>query len=109
MLNQIILVGRVVELPSIKESVNGNKYATLTLELDRPFKNSNGEYDIDIVNVILWKGIAETTTDVCKLGDVVGMKGRIQSHSYETSEGQTRYGYDIIAEKISFLNKKQSN
>ncbi|MDE6475381.1 MAG: single-stranded DNA-binding protein [Erysipelotrichaceae bacterium] len=106
MLNQIVLVGKVVELPILKESISGNKYASLQLELERPFKNVNGEFDTDIVSVTLWKGIAETTINVCKIGDIIGMKGRIQSYSYENKEGQTYYGYDIIAEKVSFLSNR---
>lgn len=105
-LNQVVLVGKVVALPTLKESVSGNKYASLQLELERPFKNSNGEFDSDFISITLWKGIAETTTDVCKIGDIIGVKGRIQSYSYENKEGQMYYGYDIIAEKISFLSNR---
>lgn len=108
MLNQIVLVGRVKELPTIQESANGNKFANLLLELDRPFKNSNGVYEQDYITIILWKGIAETVSDICQINDIIGVKGRIQSYSYEGKDGQTYRSYDIIAEKISFLNKNHT-
>lgn len=108
MLNQIVLVGRVKELPTIQESSNGNKFANLLLELDRPFKNSNGEYEQDYITIVLWKGIAETVSDICQLKDIIGVKGRIQSYTYEGKDGNTYRSYDIIAEKISFLNKNHT-
>lgn len=106
MLNQIVLVGRVKEIPTLQESSTGKKTATLRLELERPFKNSNGEYEQDLISIVLWNGVAETVSDICKLNDIIGVKGRIQSYSYEGKDGNTYHNYDIIAEKISFLNKR---
>ena len=55
MLNQIVLVGRVIQLPEIRETPSGAKVATLHLEVDRNFRNSHGEYEKDIFNVTLWR------------------------------------------------------
>lgn len=103
MLNFIVLAGKIVELPVLKETVNGTKYATVVLEVTRPFKNSNSQYENDRVVVTMWKGIAETASSTCKLGDTLGIKGRIQTYSVE-KEHQTFYNYEIIAEHVSFMN-----
>ena len=47
MLNQSVLVGRVVRDPELKETENGNKVTNLTLAVPRSYKNVNGEYDTD--------------------------------------------------------------
>lgn len=47
MLNQSIIVGRIVQEPEIRETENGNKVTNITLAVQRPFKNVNGEYDTD--------------------------------------------------------------
>lgn len=45
-LNQAVLVGRIVQEPEVKDTDKG-KVSNITLAVPRPFKNSNGEYDTD--------------------------------------------------------------
>lgn len=47
MLNQTVLVGRLVSDPELRETENGNKVTNVTLAVPRSFKNVNGEYDTD--------------------------------------------------------------
>ena len=62
------------------------RVAQLTLAVPRSFKNMKGEYDTDYIPCVLWKGVAENTAEYCKKGDLVGIKGRIQTRSYETED-----------------------
>lgn len=52
MLNQLVLVGRLVRKPELKESENEKKYAHITLAVPRSFKNMNGEYDTDFLDCV---------------------------------------------------------
>lgn len=61
MLNQAVLVGRIVQTPELRETENGKKVARMTLAVPRSFKNSNGEYETDFISCVMWKGVAETT------------------------------------------------
>ena len=47
MLNQIVLVGRLVKNPELKVTETGKKMTTITLAVPRNYKNVNGEYDTD--------------------------------------------------------------
>ena len=105
MLNQTVIVGRIVKDPELKETDSGKKVTNITLAVPRSFKNMNGEYETDYIPCVLWKGVAESTTQYCKKGDLVGIKGRIQSRSYETEE-EKRYVGELIAEKVTFLTSK---
>jgi single-strand DNA-binding protein len=105
MLNQTVLVGRLVQDPDLYETENGNKVTRVTLAVPRSYKNVNGEYDTDFINCKLWRGVAENTAEYCKKGDLVGIKGRIQSSKYETEEGM-KYYTEVVAEKITFLSSK---
>lgn len=107
MLNQAVLVGRIVKDPELKDTEKG-KVTNLTLAVPRSFKNSNGEYDTDFISCILWKGVAESTVEYCKKGDLVGIKGRIQTSSYEKDE-ETKYKTEIVAEKVTFLSSKKAD
>ena len=106
MLNQAVLVGRIVQEPELNKTDAGN-VMHITLAVPRSFKNINGEYDTDFINCTLWQAIAENTVEYCKKGDLVGIKGRIQSSNYEDKEGNKRYAVEIVAEKVTFLASKR--
>lgn len=106
MLNFTVLVGKVKQVPEIRMTSAGTKIATMLLDVDRGFRNSNGEYDKDVFNVVLWRGVAETCCDLLSPGSVVAIKGRLQAHNYEPKEGQMYYNAEIIAEKVSFISVK---
>lgn len=109
MLNQSILVGRIVRDPEVRETENGNKVTNITLAVQRPYKNINGEYDTDFISCVLWKGVAETTAEYCKKGDLIGVRGRIQTRSVDLTD-ETRHNLmEIIAERVTFLSSKKVN
>ena len=108
MLNQVILVGRLTKNPEIVETESGKKMTYINIAVQRPFKNVDGLYDTDFISCTLWNSIAENTVEYTKTGDVIGVKGRIQTNRYEDEEGNMNYVTEIIAEKITFLSSSKS-
>ena len=107
MLNQVVLVGRLVRDPEVKTAKNGNDYSYITLAVPRSYKNINGEYETDFIDCVLWQLMATNTKEYCKKGDIVGVKGRIESRVYE-QDGEKKYTTEIIAEKVTFLSSNKS-
>ncbi len=105
MLNYAVLVGRIAKEPELKDTDKG-KVSNITLAVPRSFKNSNGEYDTDFISCVLWKGIAESTVQYCKKGDLVGVKGRIQTRDVEFDDQTHKQFVEVIAEKVTFLSSK---
>jgi len=108
MLNQVVLVGRLVDDPVVQEHENGSKSSYLKLAIPRSYKNADGEYDVDFIDCKLWNNIAQNTSEYCRKGDIVGVKGRVQSSSYE-KDGEKKFSMDIVAEKVTFLSSKSKN
>ena len=108
MLNQVIIVGRLVADPEVKEAENGSKHSSITLAVPRSYKNVDGVYETDFVNCKLWGPIASNTSEYCKKGDIVGVKGRIETSNYE-KDGEKKYATSIIAEKVTFLSSKSKD
>ena len=98
MLNQAILVGRVRDIQKTKKE-NNKECLSLNIAVSRNYKNTNGEYEIDFLNCILWSGVAENVEQFCNIGDMVGVKGRIQNINNIPN---------IIAEKVTFLAGKKN-
>lgn len=103
MLNQVVLVGRLTRDIVVNKSDKGIKVATISLAIPRSFKNSEGLYDTDFVDCVAFDSIASNTSEYCKKGDIVGVKGRVQSRTIE-NEGKKENIMDIICEKVTFLS-----
>ena len=105
-LNHIILVGRLTRDISVNKSEKGVKVATISLAIPRSFKNMEGGYDTDFIDCVAFDSIAENTSEYCGKGDIVGVKGRVQSRVVE-KDGSKDYLMEIIAEKVTFLSSKR--
>ena len=109
MLNQVVLVGRIVKDVKVKELEDGKKVTNMTLAIPRSFKNADGEYETDFVECTLWNNIAENTAEYCKKGDSVGVKGRLQTSNYEKEDGSKVFKLDVVAEKVTFLSSRSKD
>lgn len=104
MLNHVILVGRLVRTPELILTDTGKKRSIATLAVNRGFKNLNGEYDTDFLDCTLWTNIAENTAEYCKTGDIIGVKGRLQTRLIDNEDGTKFKKMEIIADSVTFLS-----
>ena len=100
MLNQVVMVGRLVSKPIVEENENGRKVSEITLAVPRSYKNAEGIYDTDFIKCTLLNGIAENTVEYCNKGDVIGVKGRLQCLGGNELQ--------VIAEKLTFLTTNKN-
>ena len=108
MMNQVIVVGRLVATHEVRETENGKKVTNVTLAVPRSYKNMDGNYDTDFIECTLFNAIATNTSEYCKKGDVVGVKGRIQIDNYE-KDGVKKKVTQIIADKVTFLSSAKEH
>ena len=87
-MNTLMLVGKIKEI----------KKENIVVEIKRNYKNSNGVYEEDNIPVKLWAGVHDTIIEQCKIGYLVGIRGRLEIHKNNVV---------VIAEKISFIPKKE--
>lgn len=107
-MNNVVLVGRITKDPECDEKESGKKLTNITVAVQRPFKNADNLYDTDFIRCVLWNSIAESAAEYCKTGDVIGVKGRLETQTYEDKEGNVRYSMQVVAERISFLASKKT-
>ena len=87
-MNTIVLVGRIT-------SFEGNE---VTISVNRNYKNEDGIYMSDSIPVRLSANIGEKMKEFCKIGDVIGVKGRIENRGEVV----------VMADKVSFISSKKS-
>ena len=107
-MNNVVLVGRLTDDIKVNELEDGRQVASVTIAVSRNFKNADGIYETDFVRCVLWSAIAENTAEYCHTGDVIGVKGRLQSSDYLDDAGNKRYVLEVVAEKVTFLSSKSN-
>lgn len=106
MINQVILVGRLTKDPELKVTQEGISVVSVTLAVNRNFRNTQGDIDADFVHCTLWRKTAENTALYCKKGSLIGITGRIHTRNYENQEGKKVYVTEVVAESVRFIGKK---
>lgn len=103
MLNNTVLVGRLVADPELRYTPAGKAVANFRLAVERPFTNQQGEREADFINIVSWGKTAENTANYCKKGKLVAVTGRIQTRNYEDKEGNKRNVVEVVADNVRFL------
>lgn len=96
MLNNIVIVGRIANNPKLIEE-NGHKCSYITLANNREFKNSEGIYETDFIDIKVPYPMCDVIVEYCLKGDAIGVKGRIE----RLPECENMI---IVAERITFLS-----
>lgn len=107
MLNNVVLVGRITADPELKEVGKEGHVVNFTIAVGRPYKNENGEYETDFIQCNVWNQVAVNMSEYCHKGDLVGVKGVLQSSSFEDKEGNKRYKTDVRVDKLTYLSSKK--
>ena len=106
-MNNTSIAGRLTQNPELKEFEDGKKVANVILAVGRSYKNSEGVYETDFIDCEVWGGQAESLTEYCKKGDLIGIKGTIKVDSYETEDGSKRKVTKVVANSrdgVKFLS-----
>ena len=89
-LNNVVLIGNLTRDPELRYTPSGIPVCTLRLAVGRNFPNQQGEMETDFFNVVVWRTQAERVAEYLSKGRQVAVRGRLQSRSWETPEGQKR-------------------
>ncbi|MBF0706653.1 single-stranded DNA-binding protein (plasmid) [Alkalihalobacillus hwajinpoensis] len=109
MMNRVVLVGRLTKDPELRYTPSGVAVANFTLAVNRPFTNQQGDREADFINVVVWRRQAENAANFLKKGSLAGVDGRVQTRSYDNSQGQRVFVTEVMAESVQFLEPKGSN
>ena len=98
MINGYALVGRIARMLD----------DCIIISVVRSYKNSEGEYESDLFNIYMSDNILKNTKEYCKVGDVVGVKGHMQSIEY-TKDSTTYRRIRLLADKLTFLSSSTNS
>lgn len=105
-MNRIIISGRLVKDPEIRTTPNGKQMVQITLAVQKPVKNQQGEYESIFVNCVAWGKTAELVGNSCRKGHRLLVEGWLNIRSYDDRTGTKKWVTEVIANSVEFIERK---
>lgn len=109
MLNNVVLMGRLTADPELRHTPNDIAVTTFSIAVDRDFQRQGAEKQTDFINIVAWRQTAEFVCRYFRKGQLVALRGSIQTRSYNDKEGNKRTAFEIVADNVYFAEPKRNN
>ncbi len=105
--NRVILAGNLAKDPQLKETSNGRAMTIFPVAVNKQWRTQDGEKhkETSYFQIVVWNATAENCARYLKKGGAVLVEGRLQTRSYQKSDGQTRYVTQVVGDQVTFLNR----
>jgi single-strand DNA-binding protein len=103
-LNKAIVIGNLTRDPEMKSLPSGIQVTSFSVATNRVWKDKNNvrQESADYHNIVVFGRQAETANQYLRKGASVLVEGRMQTRSWDASDGTKRYRTEIVADRIQF-------
>ena len=105
-MNKFITIGRLTKDPEIKELENGNKVSNITLPVDRPYKDKEGNKITDFLSYSLWNKDAERLCKLSSKGALISLEGYNTMKDVEFDGHKTKVISPVVTNYNHLTNAK---
>lgn len=105
-MNKVILLGRLVKDPEVRNTNGGKVVAQLTLAVDRSFVGQDGKREADFIPCVIWGKSAEAVGASVHKGQRLLVEGRIQVRFYDGKDGVKRYVTEVVCDHFEYVERR---
>jgi single-strand DNA-binding protein len=105
-MNKVILIGRLIKDPDVKQGSNNTTIARYTLAVDRQYRKNN-EKTSDFINCITLGKNGEFAEKYLRKGMKIAVTGSWQTGNYTGKDGKKIYTNDCLVETHEFVESKK--
>lgn len=109
MLNVVVLMGRLVADPELRQTPNNVAVTTIRIAVDRSYSKAGAERQTDFIDVTAWRQTAEFVCRYFTKGSMIAVQGSLRVDNYTDKEGNKRTRYDVQADNVSFCGSKKES
>ena len=103
MLNSVILMGRMVADPELKQTPSGVSVAVFRLAVERNYQDKeSGQRQTDFINCVAWRQTGEFISRYFSKGSMIAIEGSIQTRQYQDKSGNKRTAVEVIVDQAYF-------
>jgi len=109
-LNKVMIIGNIGNEPEMRFTPNGNPVTSFRVATNRIYTTPEGErkQETDWFTVVAWNKLAEQCNQFLGKGRLVYVEGRMHNRSWEGQDGQKRYRTEVVANRVTFLDRQAS-
>lgn len=104
--NHIVLVGRLVADPELRQTQAGIPVTSFRIAVDRPRSRDGGEKQTDFFGVSVWRQRAERAAEFLQKGRLVLIAGRLQIREYTDKDNNRRTAVEVVADDFQMLDSR---
>ena len=104
--NKVILIGNMVADPELKTTPNGVSVCSFRIAVGRRYTKPNEPQQTDFIDIVTWRTQAEFVTRYFAKGKPILICGSIQTRNWEDKDGKKRTTVEVIADEVSFVERK---
>ena len=106
--NKIIIIGNLGGEPEMRFAPNGRPVTSFSVATNHRYTTAEGEpkEETEWFTVVTWGKLAEQCNQFLNKGRLVYVEGRLHSHSWDSQDGQKHFRNEIIANRVSFLDRQ---
>lgn len=110
-INCVLVVGNLGQDPELRYTQSGVPTVTLSVATSRVWNDKEGNKNekTEWHRVVVWNKPAENCAKYLKKGSKVGVRGHLDTRSWEDKDGVKRYTTEIVAEEVQFLSGPGDN
>lgn len=107
MLNKVDIMGRLTKDVETKSVGENNLVANFTIACDRDFVKEGEDRQADFIPVVYWNPSQKFADKYLKQGELVVVSGRLQTRTWDDSDGNRHYVTEIKADNVYPTNFKK--
>lgn len=102
MINNVVLMGRLVATPELRNTQTGLAVTSFSLAVERSYARQGEQRQTDFINCVAWRNTAEFISRYFQKGSMIAVTGSIQTRNYEDKTV-------ISAQQLRFLLTRQAS
>jgi single-strand DNA-binding protein len=108
-LNKVMVIGYLGRDPEMRFTPNGKSVSNFCVACSRTWQGADGNKhtDTDWFNVVAWGNLAELAKQNLRKGNLVYIEGRLQTRTWQDTQGKKHKSVEIIARELLLLNETQ--
>ena len=108
-MNKVIVLGNLGADPEMRFTPSGAPVASFRVAVTERYSQNGERHDrTEWFSVVAWDKLAEVVGQHLGKGSKVLVEGRLQSRSYEGTDGLKRTVWEIVAREIEILSWRQA-
>ena len=109
MLNRVVLMGRMVADPELKQTNTGISVTSFRIAVDRSYVKAGAERQADFFDIVAWRSSAEFVCRNFSKGSLIAIDGQLQSRNFTTKDGFNRTAIEVVADNVSFTGERRDS